>query len=160
VNPAQGLAARLALLQAVFEDVAATRMAGVPVLNVRLAVQAVGFEPEAADPAVALGVLVTPWFMNLLRLPLDATAQATMAAPGAKREHDCGPHRLEFIGALEPALGRYEMSSLFSPMFEFADQAAALATAREVLAQLRPPAVPQPARRGFLFGRAAAGAAP
>jgi hypothetical protein len=55
-------------------------------------------------------------------------------------------------------------------MFEFADQAAALATAREVLALLRPAppaaqaarpdsALPVPARRGFLFGRPQAGSA-
>jgi hypothetical protein len=49
-------------------------------------------------------------------------------------------------------------------MFEFADHAAALATATEILRQLRPnpasakqsaPSVPS--RRGFLFGRASAG---
>jgi hypothetical protein len=41
-------------------------------------------------------------------------------------------------------------------MAEFADQAAARATAEAVLKELRgplPPRVAQPARRGFLFGR-------
>jgi hypothetical protein len=49
-------------------------------------------------------------------------------------------------------------------MFEFADHAAALATATEILRQLRPSAAPAksaapmvPSRRGFLFGRASAG---
>jgi hypothetical protein len=55
-------------------------------------------------------------------------------------------------------------------MFEFADQAGAVATASEVLKLLRvppaetvaaEPAVPQvPSRRGFLLGRVRPGAAP
>ena len=63
----------------------------------------------------------------------------------------------DFIGACEDGFGAYEMCSLFSPMFEFADQAGARATAWEILGQLRraPPALPPPAagRRAFLTGR-------
>jgi [NiFe] hydrogenase assembly HybE family chaperone len=113
-------------------------------------VQALGFE---AHDSAACGILITPWFMNLVRLPLDDTVE--MLPPLQKAERDIGPRRFEFIGANEPGIGAFEASSLFSPMFEFEDQAAAAATAREVLALLRPsPAVPS--RRGFLFGRQAA----
>jgi [NiFe] hydrogenase assembly HybE family chaperone len=166
MTAAGALAARVGRLEAAFRTVQATRMAGVPVLNPRLAVQAVGFEPAADEPAVALGVLVTPWFMNLVRLPLAAAAEVAMAAPGHKVQRDVAAHSFEFIGAHEEASGGYEASSLYSPMFEFADQAVAVATARAVLALLRPapaapvvpaPGLPEPARRGFLFGRAAAG---
>jgi len=55
--------ARAAALEARFGDIAATRMRGVPVLHEGLAVQAVGF--EAVDDGL-VGVLVTPWFMNLV----------------------------------------------------------------------------------------------
>jgi [NiFe] hydrogenase assembly HybE family chaperone len=169
---AANVTACIARLEAVFADVATTRMAGVPVLHPGLQVRAVGFAPEAGPSPVLCGVLVTPWFMNLLRLPLNAAAAASMLAPGAKAERNVGPRCFEFIGAVEPALGRYEASSLYSPMFEFADQAAALATAHAVLALLRPApatlpststttaASAAPARRGFLFGRTAAGGAP
>jgi [NiFe] hydrogenase assembly HybE family chaperone len=144
------LEARVAALETVFRKIAGTRMAGLPLLNTRLKVQALGFE-EQDD--VACGVLVTPWFMNLVRLPLADAAQ--MLPPLQKAERDVGPRRFEFIGAHEPGFGAFEASSLFSPMFEFEDQAAALATACEVLGLLRPaPAVPS--RRGFLFGRTAA----
>lgn len=151
MNPKQTLAARVAALEARFAMIAATRMAGVPLLNERLAVAAVGFE-AVEDGAV--GVLLTPWFMNLLWLPGE---QAEPAAPGASRRRAVGNENFEFIGAHEEGIGPYEACSLFSPMFEFEDQAAALATAREVLAQLRCPPEPQPqaSRRALLFGRTA-----
>ncbi len=144
-------AARVAALEARFAMIAVTRMAGVPMLNERLAVAAVGFEP-VEDGCV--GVLLTPWFMNLLWLPGD---EARAAAPGSNRRRAVGRENFDFIGAHEEGIGPYETCSLFSPMFEFEDQAAALATAREVLVQLRQPEPePQPSRRALLFGRPAA----
>ncbi len=171
---------RVQALEQAFARIQRERMADVPVLNPALQVQAVGFalEPcEDAEPSIAWGVLVTPWFMNLIRLPLRSTE---LLAPGSDAVREMGGQPLDFIGAQEPWLGngtlaRYELCSLFSPMFEFADQAAAVATAAEVLRLLRAPmaepvpaaqpalpgaAVPAPARRGFLFGRSASGSAP
>ena len=43
------------------------RMADIPLLNPALEVQAVGF---SVWEAYCLGVLITPWFMNLMLLPL------------------------------------------------------------------------------------------
>jgi [NiFe] hydrogenase assembly HybE family chaperone len=146
----------LAQLEAVYRDIAATRMAGLPLVHATLRVQAKGFKAEGD---VATGVLVTPWCMNLLRLPLRVEATTEMLAPGHRAARDLGEHTFEFTGAELPALGRFEQCSLFSPMFAFADQAAAVATAQEVLRLLRPsrPArVEVPARRRFLFGRGSA----
>ena len=151
------LAARVQALEATFRAIERERMCGVPVLNAALAVQAVDF--EAAD-GIALGVLVTPWFMNLVRLPLHGAAEVLRIGERAPRA--IGTLAFDFIGAQEPGLGGFEACSLFSPMADFADQAGAVATARQVLVQLRgrpvslPP--PQPARRGFLFGRRGAAA--
>jgi len=151
------LATRLQALEAAFRHIAATRMDGVPVLNPRLEVQAVGFE-VSEDGSHALGVLVTPWFMNLLRLPLQG--DVTPLAVRAVAARDIGTRRLDFIGAFEPGVGAFEACSLFSPMFEFANQAAAVATAQEALKELRaaPHAPALPARRGFLLGRSGAAA--
>jgi [NiFe] hydrogenase assembly HybE family chaperone len=182
MNPA--VQSRVQTLQQAFTHIALTRMAGVPLLHPRLAVQAVGFEPEPGDTGLALGVLITPWFMNLMRLPFTAEAAQALPAPGEHAAITLAGHSLEFIGAHEDRVGRYALCSLFSPMAEFADQAAAVATAREVLALLRPtapltpvveipaaqaavvaspaPAVRDtapPARRGFLLGRSSARAA-
>jgi len=155
---------RVQTLEQVFAHIAATRMRDVPVQNPALRVQAVGFAPQA-DPAGGewlLGILVTPWFMNLVCLPMDlARAGETVPGVGQKASRQIGNQTFEFIGAHEDGLGAFACCSLFSPMFEFADHAAAVATACEVLNLLRtpaptPPAAPvleAPSRRGFLFGR-------
>lgn len=147
--------ARLDALVAAFERIERERMAGVPLLHPRLHVEALGFE-RAAGPAEGetgwLGVLVTPWFMNLLWWP-DAAQHA--APPGGSRVHALGGERYAFSGAHEPALGAFEMCPLVSPMQSLADQEAARALAREVLCLLRTPAGPAlaaPSRRDFLRG--------
>jgi [NiFe] hydrogenase assembly HybE family chaperone len=166
--------ARVAQLEQVFAHIGAARMQGVPVLNAALRVQAVGFEVlDSEQPPMLLGILVTPWFMNLLRLPLASDSAAVAPQPGSKRGHVCGGQLFEFIAGQEEALGSFEACSLFSPMFEFADQAGAVATATEVLKLLRTPpveaahskppaavALDVPSRRGFLFGRSGSGATP
>ncbi len=163
---AANAAQRVQLLQQCFAHIERTRMAGVPVLNQALHVAAVDFAPEMTpapgSDAVLYGVLVTPWFMNLVRLPMDAAAAAGMAGVGVRVARTLGQREFDFLGCHETQVGAFESCSLFSPMFEFIDQVAAETTAREVLRQLRevsPPVTPQPAspaRRGFLFGRAKA----
>ncbi|EHR70477.1 (NiFe) hydrogenase assembly chaperone, HybE family [Burkholderiales bacterium JOSHI_001] len=161
-DPRRLLGQRVETLERAFAEIGRTRMAGLPMLHPKLKVQALGFQ-ELDDEPLAWGILVTPWFMNLMRLPL--ADGAAVLPVGEVAERDVGPQRMQFIGANEPAIGgcgRYEMCSLFSPMNEFIDHEAAVATAREVLALLRPtPAaaiaapLEVPARRGFLFGRSA-----
>ncbi len=153
--------ARVESLEQAFRSIADTRMQGVPVQNRMLRVQAIGFEP-LADPAgeMLAGVLVTPWFMNLVRMPLAPDiAGATCLPVGQKARRRFGSERFEFIGADEQGLGAFEICSLFSPMFEFGDHASAMATAAEVLFRLRQPEKPAsdrpakvPGRRGFLLG--------
>ena len=128
---------RVDRLVGAFEHIARTRMAGVPVLHAGLRTEAIGFAPQSCDegqPGV-LGVLVTPWFMNLLWLP---PADAPALAMGASRLRRLGGEVLSFMGA-EEAGCRFEACSLFSPMFEFQDQAAARAVAHAVLQELRRP---------------------
>lgn len=149
-------------LTARFEHIADTRMRGVPVLNPRLQVAAIGFAPhiDAAAPAQpgTLGILLTPWFMNLI---WRSAADDRPLAPGASRGRRLGEQTLDFIGVDDELLGPYESCSLFSPVLEFADQASALATAEEVLRLLREPPAPSPPsrpvlnRRALLFGRLA-----
>jgi [NiFe] hydrogenase assembly HybE family chaperone len=151
--------AAAAALEALFTRIAAHRMADVPILHAGLRVEALGFEAEP-DGEAAVGVLITPWFMNLVRLPL--APDVPMAPPEDSASRVVGRERFSFIGAEEPGFGAYEACSLFSPMFEFVDQAAARATAEAVLAELRrtdepaetdAAAVPDPSRRAWLLGR-------
>jgi len=109
---------------------------------------------------VAEGVIITPWFMSLLRLPL--AIQDHRWRVGRKRTLAFGNERFDFIGAHDPDLGFHEACALFSPMAEFRTQAQARETAQAVLDQLRAPppapaplAEPIPARRAFFLARGA-----
>lgn len=115
-------------LEACFEEIRVSRMTGVPILNEALSVAAIGGREWNGH---WLGVLVTPWFMNVMLLPLEA-AQAPVA-PGTKRGFVLPAGRFEFIAGLEEAIGSYWMCSLFSPVFEFGDQETAEAAAAAAL---------------------------
>lgn len=115
------------LLQ-VFDLIHQTRMQGLPIINPALQVAVVGFESNDQDD---IGVLVTPWCMNLVRLPLGDEWDELQ--PGSKYCHELPSGEYEFVVGEEPGLGRFQSCSLFSPMFQFADQAAAVATAEASL---------------------------
>ena len=100
---------------------AAARMEGLAFVNPALEVEAVGFAPWQGH---WLGVMVTPWFMNLTLAPADPAAWQPLAL-GAKRRYRFPAGDYEFIGAHDAALGDYQVCSLFSPMERFEDHAAA-----------------------------------
>ena len=108
------LAARVGALVELYRHIAGTRMDGVPILHAGLSVRAIGFERVGSG---ALGILLTPWFMNLVWLPLAAGEEAPLAL-GVSRARGIGNERFDFIGAHEEGFGAYEACSLFSPMFE------------------------------------------
>jgi [NiFe] hydrogenase assembly HybE family chaperone len=116
-------------LEAVFRDIERTRMAGLPILNTSLAVEAIGFTPWQGH---WLGALITPWFLNLVLVP-GAQGEWPGAAEGERIVRqlpagDCG-----FYGCFEPVIGEFHASSVCSPMSRFADQAAARAEAQRAL---------------------------
>jgi [NiFe] hydrogenase assembly HybE family chaperone len=146
-----------ARLEAAFRAIATERMRGLPVVNEALEVEAVGFAPWDAH---WLGVLVTPWCMNLVLLPREP-AQWTSLPPGKKAAYRFPAGVYEFVAGQEAAVGEYQACSLFSPMFEFADHAAARLTAQAALAALfdaahadaaPPPVAPPLSKRAFLGG--------
>jgi [NiFe] hydrogenase assembly HybE family chaperone len=120
-----------ARLAAAYGAVAA-RMRDLNVYNPALEVEAVAFAPwEGAW----LGVMLTPWFMNLALLPREPARWLPLAT-GAKRHYDFPAGRYEFVGAYDDAIGDFHVCSLFSPLHEFTDHPTArlVATlAREAL---------------------------
>lgn len=159
------LAQRVEALTACFIAIQSERMAGIPVVNPALRVEAVGFSwgdlPDGEKDVcpVAEGILITPWFMSLLRLPAEMQPCGQV---GRSRVHRFGGEFFDFIEAYDPVIGSYESCALFSPMTGFTNQELARETATASLALVRgAPAVPtqtvaavsQPARRAFFLGR-------
>jgi [NiFe] hydrogenase assembly HybE family chaperone len=110
----------------------AQRMAGIALVNPALEVEAVAFAPWEGR---WLGVMLTPWFMNLTLTPHDPAAWQPLL-PGAKRRYRFPAGDYEFVGARDDAIGDYQVCSLFSPLSQFDDHETArlVATlAREAL---------------------------
>lgn len=123
---------------------AAERMRTLPVFNPALEVEAVGFAPWEGR---WLGVMVTPWFMNLTLLRADPARWQPLAI-GAKRRYRFPAGDYEFIGAQDPAIGDFQICSLFSPMHDFADHPTARLVAQLARDALLDPAnaeAPEPA---------------
>ncbi|KAF0162780.1 MAG: hupJ [Rhodocyclaceae bacterium] len=120
-------------LTAAFERIAATRMAGLPMNNPALRVAAIGFRPW--QDAYLVGVLITPWAINLMILG-DRTAGDLRLAADCRRTWEFPSGRYDFMGGEEPECGAYQFCSMFSPTFEFADQAAAETIAADIVEAL------------------------
>ncbi|TRW89766.1 [NiFe]-hydrogenase assembly chaperone HybE [Candidatus Methylobacter oryzae] len=136
-------------LETTFNDISAKRMRGLPIINAALSVQAVGFNRFDED---WLGALITPWFMNLLLLPGPDSIWRDQQ-PGTKIDKHFPYGVFEFTLASEARIGVYALCSLFSPMLQFENQAAALAAAEAalqgLLAEVQPRGV---SRRDLLLG--------
>lgn len=123
-------------LETVFRQIQQERMLDVPVCNPALQVEAVGFRHWEK---FYLGVMITPWFMNLMLLPVDQDAEGNgswNAQQGSKQIHVFPSGRYEFIHGEEEGVGRYQVCSLFSPMQDFKSHQAAVDTATLILAEL------------------------
>ncbi len=118
-------------LVAHYRRIGCERMRDLPIYNARLQVEAVGFRDVAGD---ALGVLVTPWFMNLVLLPgsdewLDRATGDLVEWP-----LPAGPQELHVCH--DDQLGTYLSAVLFRSVAQFPDQATARGIAQEVLHRL------------------------
>ena len=96
-------------------------MSGLGFVNPALQVEAVGFAPWEGH---WLGVMVTPWSINLLLLPHDRSRWQPRRL-GETQRYSFPAGRYDFISANDPAFGEYRMCSLFSPALEIADHATA-----------------------------------
>jgi [NiFe] hydrogenase assembly HybE family chaperone len=117
-------------LVADFTEVFNAKMRDVPMVNHTLHVQAVEFRPHEGG---FLGVLVAPWFMNLVVLPPDG--RPVLAAK--EKEVILFPSgEYEFIHNAREQTGPYLACSLFSPMGDFTSQLQAVEVARAVMVEL------------------------
>lgn len=132
-------------LENCFTQIQQQRMVDVPIINLVLRVQAVDFQ---LFQQTWIGVLITPWFMNLLYFHADNTLV------GSKVTHLFPAGQFEFIVNYEKELGFYQSCSLYSPLFDFQQQEIAVQTAQAALQALLQ--IPKPAnisRRDLLRGQ-------
>lgn len=154
------------LLTETFRAIQHERMAGLPFLNPALSVEAIGFTPFHNH---WLGILITPWSMNLMLLP--GADEGWLDLHESQRQQWHFPAgNLKFVAAHEAAIGSYQQCPLFNTMHQFAAQENARGAANAALQALfeaaaptlAEPSPPQPladirtkplSKRDFLRGR-------
>ncbi|HEY8063340.1 MAG TPA: [NiFe]-hydrogenase assembly chaperone HybE [Methylosinus sp.] len=130
-------AARGATLADFYRRVHETSMRDSGVCNEALEVEAIGFRDFGP---YALGVVVTPWFANLVVAAPREDADAPFPDPATLRlRFPAGD--VDFNVSEIAGFGRIAACSLFSPMDEFADHEAARIAARSALDALLDPAL-------------------
>jgi [NiFe] hydrogenase assembly HybE family chaperone len=136
-------------------------MRDLPIYNDKVDIAAIGFRAFGEDALI--GVVLTPWFMNLVRLPIEPVP-LDMAAIGktVMIELPAGPRK--FVTNGDADIGLYQAHSLHSPVSSFTLPGQAHAEAVRQFGLLMTPPVEEPAgqktppahgvdRRALLFGR-------
>ncbi len=111
-----------------YRRIGAQRMQDLPIFNPNLKVEAVGFTPWQGR---LLGVLITPWFMNLVLLP-GAQDDWSELASGTSETWELPAGEYEFTVTADDALGVHQSLSLFTTVIDFPDQQTARAVAQEI----------------------------
>lgn len=115
-----------------FDTIHREQMAGIPILNDRIQVQALGFQEYEGR---MLGVVITPWLMTLIMLPSVEDDWDAMALC-EKQSHPFPSNSYTFMVNEFNGIGRCQTYSLYSPMGEFANHEHAEAAAEAFLATL------------------------
>jgi len=129
------------LVQQHYAHVWLTRMMDMPFVNSALQVEAIGFVRHDGD---WLGVIVTPWFLNLFLLNGGGSLWQDISA-GQRRLVNLPCGTLQFIADDDPELGLYQYCPLIAAVGPLADHATARQAALDALQAVLTPAVePEP----------------
>jgi [NiFe] hydrogenase assembly HybE family chaperone len=119
-------------IEAVFQRIEQEQMRGIPLLNPALRVQCVGLQ---AYQGRSVGIVITPWLMNLLLLPA-ADEDWSELQLGAKQTHRFPANEFRFLVNEIDGIGTCQTHSLHSPMHEFMHQEHAVAAAESFMQTL------------------------
>jgi [NiFe] hydrogenase assembly HybE family chaperone len=139
-------------LVARYAEVRSGPMRDDPICNEALGVDAIGFR---AFGSMAIGVVITPWFMNLI--VVGGARETAPPSPGGTLRVALPAGDAAFICGELDGIGPVYSCSLFSPMFGFVDMETARATAQAAMAALFDPTLMKegaPARSAELDRRA------
>ncbi len=129
MNSAEDIAARL---ERVFTIIEKEQMAGIPVLNLKLEVEAIGFHDFEGR---CLGVIITPWLMNLMLFPSIDDEWSGLGV-GDRHSHEFPVGRRDFIVNHFDEIGICHTRALYSPMSGFSGQEQARIAARRAMNEL------------------------
>jgi [NiFe] hydrogenase assembly HybE family chaperone len=116
------------LIMDIYRKIHREHMLGLPILNPDLEVETVGFMEFGG---YWLGILITPWFMNLMLI--SRTELCPLLGDGAVQTWTFPGGALKFSGEFEAELGSFQVCSLCSPMRQFANQDEARNAAKEIM---------------------------
>ncbi len=122
---------RIASLVSRFETVYQKEMKNLPFVNHNIRVEAVGFRHQ--DDGL-LGVLITPWFINLVLLP--ESIDVAECEEGSKSIIEFPSGEIEFTQCTDQQIGAYRSAALFRSVADFPDHAVARDVASRVMAEL------------------------
>ena len=122
------MSASVDALVAYYRKVYDERMRDLPIVNDALRVEAVGFRELAEHQ---FGVLITPWFINLVLLP--GTDRWEDRAQGSVCKIELPGGKVDFTVAHDEMLGTSLSAALFGTVQDFPDQALARDIASESL---------------------------
>lgn len=142
IRPAQAWEAEPgALLEAHYRHLWMTRMYDMPFVNPALGVEAIGFRRHDGD---WLGVMITPWFLNLFLIYGGGALWGDIPA-GERRYLNLPRGTLQFLADDDPDLGPYQYCPLIAPVSVLPDMATARQAALEALATVLAPPPETPA---------------
>lgn len=122
-------------------------MRDLPIYNHTLTIESIGF--RVFNDVELLGVVLTPWFMNLMILPTTpVTMNMAEVGKSVSVELPIGPRK--FVVGGDEVVGLYKAHSLHSPVLSFTLPGQARAEAQRQLALLMTSAAAEPAATGAL----------
>ncbi len=108
-------------------------MRDMPIYNEKITIEAIGFRPFGEGEL--LGVVLTPWFMNMIMLPVEPVPME-MAEIGRTVSLELPAGKRAFVVGGDEAIGLYKAHSLHSPVLNFTLPGQAQAEARRMLGLL------------------------
>lgn len=119
-------------IEDVFLQIEQEQMQGIPLLNPALKVQTIGFQRYENR---TLGIIITPWMMNLLLLPSEDDDWSDLKL-GDKTHHRLPANEYRFLVNEIDGIGICQTHSIYSPMHEFMNQDHAVAAAESFIQTL------------------------
>jgi [NiFe] hydrogenase assembly HybE family chaperone len=116
-------------MEQTFKRIHTENMQGIPILNPMIEVQALGFQEWQGR---VLGVIITPWLMNLVLLPAEGEDWSQMEL-GHKQPHEFPSRSYKFMINDIEGIGPCQTYSLCSPMRDFASHEQAVQVAQDFL---------------------------